>query len=96
MQMKTFHLKDKHFSSQVRVCSPKDLDCLESIQTAGSDCLERCDGLIVDALDQNKAKDNSKIENLLADYENYKFPNKSTVPFPYSLHGKMTIKSPQD
>ena len=67
---------------------------MESIQTAGTDCLERCDGLIVDAFDQNKAKDNSKIENLLADYENYKFPNKSAVPFPYSLNGKIIKKKP--
>ena len=52
-----------------------------------NDCIERCDGIIVDAINQNKPKDNSKIQELLMEYENYKFPNKSYVPFS-SMVGK--------
>ena len=55
------------------------------------ECIERCDGIIVDAINQNKPKDNSKIEQLLIEYENYKFPNKSDVPFPFSLNGKIVF-----
>merc|ERR1712062_150230 len=39
-----------------------------------------------DAINQNKPRDISKIEQLLAEYENYKFPNKTDVPFPFSLN----------
>ena len=53
-----------------------------------TDCIERCDGIIVDAINQNKPRDTSKIEQLLAEYENYKFPNKTDVHFPFSLNGK--------
>ena len=71
----------------MKVCSSKDLDCVESIKVQNKDCIERCDGLIVDAINQNKPRDNSKIGNLLSEYENYKFPNQSDVPFPYNLNG---------
>ena len=69
------------------MCGPKDLDCVESVQTVGGDCIERCDGLIVDANNQNKLKDNTKLDKLLTEYEDYKFPNKSSVPIPYFLNG---------
>ena len=42
----------------------------------------------MDAYKQNKQKDYSKIQNLLKDYENYKFPNNTDVPFPSSLESK--------
>ena len=73
---------------KVAVCSSEDLDCVESIQIDSNDCIERCDGIIVDAYKQNKQKDYSKIQNLLKDYENYKFPNNTDVPFPSSLESK--------
>ena len=76
------------FLSKVAVCSSEDLDCVESIKIDSNDCIERCDGIIVDAYKQNKQKDYSKIQNLLKDYENYKFPNNTDVPFPSSLKSK--------
>ena len=75
--------------SKVPVCSSEDLDCVESVEIDSKECIERCDGIIVDAINQNKPKDNSKIEQLLKEYENYKFPNKTYVPFPFSLNGKI-------
>ena len=42
----------------------------------------------MDAINQNKPKDNSKIQELLMEYENHKFPNNTDVPFPFSLNGK--------
>ena len=79
------------FCSKVPVCSSEDLDCVESVEINSKECIERCDGIIVDAINQNKPKDNSKIEQLLIEYENYKFPNKSDVPFPFSLNGKIVF-----
>ena len=79
------------FYSQVAVCSSEHLDCVESVKIDNKECIERCDGIIVDAINQNRPKDNSKIEQLLADYENYKFPNKTDVPFPYKLSGKIAF-----
>ena len=84
--LKLCHLNK--ISSKVSVCSSEDLDCVESIQIDSNDCIERCDGIIVDAINQNKPKDNSKIQELLMEYENHKFPNNTDVPFPFSLNGK--------
>ena len=95
VDMISFHKKiDNKFDFnmnwfQVSICSSEDLDCVESVKIDSNDCLERCDGIIVDAIDENKPKDNSKIKQILAQYENYKFPNKSEVPFPFSLNGKI-------
>ena len=47
----------------------------------------------MDAINQNKQKDNSKIEQLLVEYENYKFPNKNDVPFPFSLNGMIALRN---
>ena len=82
------------FCSKVPVCSSEDLDCVESVEIDSKDCIERCDGIIVDAINQNKPKDNSKIEQLLKEYEFYKFPNKSDIPFPSSLNGKIVFVPP--
>ena len=79
------------FCSKVAVCSSEDLDCVESVKIDSKECIERCDGIIVDAINQNKPKDNSKIKQLLNEYENYKFPNKTDVPFPFSLNGKIVF-----
>ena len=76
------------FCSKVAVCSSEDLDCVEAVKIESKECIERCDGIIVDAINQNKPKDNSKIKQLLNEYENYKFPNKTDVPFPFSLNGE--------
>ena len=65
---------------------------MDSIKIQRTDCIEKCDGLILDAFNQNKPKDDSKIENLLEEYENYKFPNKSSVRFPYSINGKLPLR----
>ena len=81
------------FYSQVAVCSSEDLDCVESVKIDNKDCIERCDGIIVDAINQNRPKDNSKIEQLLVEYENYKFPNKNDVPFPFSLNGMIALRN---
>ena len=53
-----------------------------------NDCIERCDGIIVDAINQNKQNDLSNIQELLRDYESYEFPNKSDIPFPTYLNCK--------
>ena len=81
------------FCSQVAVCSSEDLECVESVKINRKECIERCDGIIVDAINQNKQKDNSKIEQLLVEYENYKFPNKNDVPFPFSLNGMIALRN---
>ena len=63
---------------------------MDSIKIQRTDCIEKCDGLILDAFNQNKPKDNSTMKILLEEYENYKFPNKSSVRFPYSINGKLS------
>ena len=75
------------FCSKVPVCSSDDLDCVESVKIDDKECIEKCDGIIVDAINQNKQKDFSNIQELLMEYENYKFRNKSYVPFS-SMVGK--------
>ena len=66
-------------NSKVAVCSSEDLDCVESIQIDSNDCIERCDGIIVDSYKENKQNDLSRIKELLVEYENYKLPNKSEI-----------------
>ena len=79
------------FCSKVPVCSSEDLDCVESVEIDGQECIERCEGIIVDAINQYKPMDKSQIEKLLIEYESYKFPNETDVPFPLSLKGKFVF-----
>ena len=62
------------------ICSSKDLECVERINTETSNCLKPCSGLIVSSLSKTELKHN--IDDLLQftrSYNNYKV----VTPNPY-------------
>ena len=67
-------------SHQMRTCSSEDLDCVESL-SAGErgvedteDCLERCEGTIVDVTKLGTAREETVMDNFVREYQRYKHP----------------------
>ena len=60
----------------MRTCSSEDLVCVESL-TAGEggeteECLERCEGTILDVTKLGSARDERVLASFVTDYERYK------------------------
>ena len=60
---------------QSSVCSPSQLDCVESVQEVEGECPERCEGNIlnVERLSTSR-RDEEGLTQFKADYETYKDP----------------------
>ena len=65
-------------SYQMRTCSSEDLVCVERL-TEGErgeqgDCLERCEGTIVDVTKLGSAREETVMDGFIRDYQLYKHP----------------------
>ena len=49
------------------------------------ECLEKCEGIIMEAEKTETIREEDVLAELLADYENYKFPDGSNLSFPQSM-----------
>ena len=51
----------------------------------GEECLEKCEGIIMEAVKTATIREEDVLAEFLADYENYKFPDGSNLSFPQSM-----------
>ena len=77
---------------QTPICLHEKVDCVAGISVAG-DCLERCEGLIVNVVKTSEpAQDKASYKELREQYEKYKSPNVSQFTYfkkdLYDLRGK--------
>ena len=69
-------------------CTPSQLDCVESVTVGREECLERCQGIILEAETlPTSLRDDDGLAQFLADYENYKNPNFSKFDYPDAISG---------
>ena len=60
-------------SYQIRTCSSEDLDCVETLPTVDTeDCLERCEGTIMDVTKLGTVKKETVMARFNREYELYK------------------------
>ena len=66
-------------------CNPQELDNVESVEVDDVDeCLEHCDGVIMDAVKLTSERDQEELEQFIADYEKYKY---NGIPLPDTMKG---------
>ena len=74
---------------QLPLCSPSELDCVEG-EDGGEECLQLCEGTIVDVERITSSVKNEKsIARLIEDYENYKDPDSSNISYPDAMKGEI-------
>ena len=72
----------------MRVCSPLELDSIAGLTVGGEECLERCQGPIIDVEREPSLKNEEALAGLLAKYENIKYPQHNNVTYPSAMKGR--------
>ena len=73
----------------MRVCSPLELDSVAGVTVGGGEeCLERCEGPIVDVERLPSTKNEEGLAGLLALYENIKYPHHKNIRYPTAMKGE--------
>ena len=72
---------------QLRLCSPPELDNIAGITGGAGECLERCQGPIVDVERLPSLKNEEALAGLLSQYENIKYPLKNNITYPFAMKG---------
>ena len=69
------------------MCTPRQLECVGAVGAA-RDCLENCQGIIMDVETLSSSRDEAGMAQFFADYERFKSPDSSNITFPNVMKGK--------
>ena len=69
------------------MCSPPELDSIAGLAVGGEECLERCQGPIVDVERLPSVKNEEALAGLLSQYENIKYPHHNNITYPFAMKG---------
>ena len=72
---------------QTKICSSAELDCVAQIDVAAEDCLEHCEGLVVDVGKLPSGLNQEALAEIISDYEKFKYPFFSDLTYPVSMKG---------
>ena len=72
---------------QLRLCSPLELENITGITGGAGECLERCQGPIVDVERLPSLKNEEALAGLLSQYENIKYPDHNNITYPFAMKG---------
>ena len=72
----------------MRLCSPPELDSVAGVTVGSEECLERCQGPIVDVERLPSLKNEEALAGLLAEYENIKYPHHNNITYPFAMKGR--------
>ena len=72
----------------MRLCSPPELDGVGGVTVGGEECLERCQGPIIDVERLTSLKNEEALAGLVAQYENIKYPHHSNISYPFAMKGR--------
>ena len=59
-------------------CTPAGLDCVAGLEVPPAQCLESCEGPVVDAGRLQSQRE--ALAEIISDYENFKYPPNLTYP----------------
>ena len=72
----------------MRLCSPSELDGAAGVTIGGEECLERCQGPIIDVEREPSLKNEEAVAGLVAQYENIKYPHHNNITLPFAMKGR--------
>ena len=72
---------------QSKICSSTELDCINNVVVPEGECLEQCDGSIVEVQRLSTVKNEDGLATFLSHYEKYKNPEKTNLTFPNRMKG---------
>ena len=70
---------------QTKTCSTTELDCIADLGIAADDCLENCEGIIVDVSRLHSEKE--ELDEIISDYEEFKYPHSANLTYPKRMKG---------
>ena len=78
---------------QTQICSAKQLDCVNQLEVETGDCLEHCEGTIVDYYRLNNPLNNESygMQRIWKDYKYYKQPAFESIPYPRRYVGGRVV-----
>ena len=74
---------------QTRTCSSIELDCVAKQDIDGDDCLEHCEGTIVDVVKLSSSLNELELAGIISDYEKFKYPYSGNLTYPVKMNGKV-------
>ena len=72
---------------QTRTCSSIELDCVNEQNIDGDDCLEHCEGTIVDVVKLSSSLNKEALAEIISDYERFKYPYSANLTYPEEMKG---------
>ena len=63
-----------YYPHQARLCTSRDLDCVDRIGQERLDCMEQCEGTIADVTKLNHEVDWAVLDNFVREYDKFKHP----------------------
>ena len=72
----------------MRTCSSEDLDCVERLSPEDTeDCLERCEGTIVEVTKLDSAREETVMDSFIREYQQYKHLHSDNLSYPQTMRG---------
>ena len=72
---------------KAKTCSTTELDCVAGLEVAEDQCLENCEGIIVDVGRLQSEKEG--LAEMISDYENFKYPHSANLSYPSTMKGNL-------
>ena len=72
---------------KTKTCSTTEMDCVAGLEVATDDCLENCEGIIVDVGRLQSEKEG--LAEMISDYEKFKYPHSANLTYPNSMKGNL-------
>ena len=76
-----------------KTCSSTELDCVSEQDIEADDCLENCEGPIVEVFKLSSSLNEQGLAKIISDYERFKYPYSSNLTYPVEMNGKVESKA---
>ena len=63
------------------------MDCVADQDIDGDDCLENCEGTIVDDVKLSSSLNGEELAEIISDYEKFKYPYFANLTYPVDMKG---------
>ena len=70
-----------------KTCSSTELDCVSDQDIDADDCLERCEGPIVEVVKLSSTLNEEALAEIISDYERFKYPYSANLTYPEEMKG---------
>ena len=65
------------------------MDCVVDQYIEADNCLEHCEGTIVDVVKLSSSLNELELAGIISDYEKFKYPYSGNLTYPVKMNGKV-------